>query len=103
MTTATINDIYRVGIDLAKALDTMKQTGFIITFGEDIYELCRQALEAASEILPGNALSNVLQIAESMTGTKDGVAFELYLRDADLNLEQTLRDEYCAHALKGAC
>lgn len=96
----SMKEIYSAAINLASTLDGWKETGFVITTDEDVYTQSRKAIEAASEILPGVALSYTLQIAEAMLGTKDGEALESYLRN-DMVLVDTLNAELHAYAANG--
>lgn len=103
--TQTIKDIYEAGIKVAEKLDNWKTTGFIITDDNDnMPELCHAAIDAASAILPGLALSTTLQIAEFLIGLdKDGEKALATFIDNDVVLADTVRAEYVAHTLGGTC
>lgn len=103
--TQTIKDIYEAGIKVAEKLDNWKTTGFLV--GDDntnIPDLCRDAIEAASEIIPGVALSTTLQIAEYLVGLdKNGEKALATFIENDVVLADTVRAEYVAHTLGGTC
>jgi hypothetical protein len=99
----SMNEIYQAGIAVAEILDGWKTTGFVCGDSSvDVAVVCRNAIEAASEILPGFALSITLQIAEYLVGLdKDGEKALQSFIDNDVVLADTVRAELVAYTNGG--